>query len=113
MTAAFNSAVKRVAERLFLAQFLPSSSALRRGQEIRQLALEILDLLHRHVVHEAVLHGPEHRGLHFDRDRVVLRLLENFDDALAALELRLGLGIQIRTELRERRQFAELRQIAT
>ena len=39
-------------------------------------------------------------------------LLENFHDALAALELRLRLGVEVGTELRERRQFAELRQVA-
>ena len=82
------------------------------GQEIRQLGLEILDLVHRHVVHETVLHRPQNGDLHLDRDRVVLRLLEDFDDALAAFELRLRLGVEVGAELRERRQFAELRQIA-
>ena len=33
-------------------------------------------------------------------------------DTLAALELRLGARIEVRTELRKRRQFAKLRQIA-
>ncbi len=76
------------------------------------LAWKSLMRLHRHVVHVAVLHRPEHRHLDLDRDRVVLRLLEDLDDALAAFELRLRLRIEVGAELRERRQFAELRQVA-
>src|SRR5919106_1212557 len=47
----------------------------------------------------------------FLRDRVVLRLLEDLDDAFAAFELRLRFGIEVRTELREGSQFAELRKV--
>ena len=84
---------------------------LPRAQEVGELALEILDLVHRNVVHVTILHGPENRGLNFNRDRVVLRLLENFDDAFAALQLRLSFRIEIGAELRERREFAELREV--
>ena len=59
----------------------------------------------------AVLHGPENGDLNFDRHRVVLRLLEDFDDAFAAFELRLRLGVEVGTELRESRQFAELGEV--
>src|SRR5258707_4533613 len=48
---------------------------------------------------------PQHRRLHFDRQRIELRLLENFHDALAAFENRLRLRVEVRTELRERRQL--------
>ena len=58
-----------------------------------------------------ILHRPQDRRLHFDRDRIVLRLLEHFDDALAAFEPRLRLRVEVGTELRERRQFAELREV--
>ena len=65
----------------------------------------------RHRIEIAVLHRPENRDLIFDRDRVVLDLLEELDDALAAIEPRLGRGIEIGTELRESGQLAELRQV--
>ena len=55
---------------------------------------------------------PQNHHLHFDRQRVVLNLVEQLDDAFAALQLRLSLGVEIGTELRKRRQFAELRQVA-
>ena len=45
-------------------------------------------------------------------ERVELRLLEEFDDAGAAVELRLGLGVEIGTELGEGREFAELGELA-
>ena len=52
-----------------------------------------------------------HRDLFLDRNRIVLNLLEELDDALAAIEPRLGRGVEIGTELRERRELAELRKI--
>ena len=60
----------------FCSANLRSSSALPRGQEIGPVRLERLDALERHRVHEAVLHRPDDRDLHLDRDRAVLRLLE-------------------------------------
>ncbi len=59
----------------------------------------------------AVLHRPHDRDLLFDRNRVVLFLLEKLDDALAAIEPRLGGGVEIRAELRKGRQLAELREV--
>ena len=102
---------QRVAERLFLAD-LREQLGLPRGQELRQLGLELLDPLHRHVVHVPVLDRPDHGHLDLDGNRVVLRLLEDLHDALAAVDLRLRLGVEVRAELRERRQFAELREVA-
>src|SRR5262249_23545656 len=43
---------------------------------------------------------------------VVGRLLEELDDAGAAVERLLRLGVEVRAELRERREFAELREFA-
>ncbi len=57
------------------------------------------------------MHGPEDDRLHFDGDRVVLRLLKDLDDALAEFELLLSFGVEIGAELCERGQFAELRQV--
>ena len=59
----------------------------------------------------AILHCPEHRDLLLDRDRVVLGLLEELDDALAAIKPRLGRGIEIGAKLRESRQLAELGEV--
>ena len=40
-----------------------------------------------------------------------MRLFENFDDALAAFDLRLRRRVEVGPELRERRQLAELREV--
>ena len=82
------------------------------GHELGVPVLKFLDALHWHFVHVAVLHHPEHGDLSLDRDRVVLRLVEELDDALATVDLALRGGIEVRAELRERGQLAELRQIA-
>jgi len=57
--------------------------------------LEFLDPIHWHIIHVAVLDRPDHGNLGLDRNRTVLRLLENLDDALATVDLRLRLGIQL------------------
>jgi hypothetical protein len=64
--------------------------------EINQFGLKVFDLFHRHVVEEIVLHRPQHRSLHFDGHRLVLCLFEQFDDAFAAFEQSLRLGVEIR-----------------
>src|SRR5690606_31974633 len=63
------------------------------------------------VVHEAVLDGPESGDLLFHGNRVVLRLLEEFDDAAAEVELGLGTGVEIGAELGEGGELAELGQL--
>src|SRR5438105_77778 len=60
-----------------------------RGQKVCEFRLELFDALNRDIVHIAVLNCPENCNLDFDCNGVVLRLLEYFDDAFAALELRL------------------------
>src|SRR5205809_207144 len=52
-----------------------------------------------------------HCHLHLDRGWLVLRLLENFDHPFAALDLGLGLRIEVRPKLRKRGQLPELRQL--
>ena len=59
------------------------------------------------------MRGENDRHLLFDRQRLILRLLQNFDQALTAIQLRLRSLIEIGTELREGRQFAVLREIET
>src|ERR1041385_23784 len=102
---------QRVADGLFLLQ-LAHQLVLSSGEEFGEFGLEILDLIDRDVVHEIVLDGPEDGDLHFDQERAVLLLLEDFDDALAAFEHALRLGIEIGAELSEGRQLAELRQVS-
>ena len=82
-----------------------------RPQVFLQLDLEFLDSLDRHRIEIAVLHRPHNRHLFLDRDRIVLHLLEQLDDALTAIEPRFGRGVEIGTELRERRELAELREV--
>src|SRR5277367_4737663 len=81
------------------------------AEKIRELRLEIFDFVHGHVVEEIILRRPQHRRLHFDGQRIELRLLENFHDALAAFENRLCLRVEVRTELRERRELTVLSQV--
>ena len=81
-------------------------------QELGEPAWKFLDALHGDVVDVAVLHHPENGHLNLDRNGVVLRLVEQLDDALAAVDLGLRRRIQVRAELREGGQFAELRQVA-
>ena len=70
------------------------------------------DLLDVDRLEEALLHGEEDSHLELDRERVEGGLLEELDDASAAVELGLGLGVQVGAELREGRQLAELGELA-
>src|SRR3954464_3442024 len=91
---------KRVTEGFLRADFR-EQLGFARLQEIRELGLEVLHFFHGDIVEDVVLHGPKNRSLDFHRNRVVLRLLEKLDDAFAALELGLRLGVEVGTELRE------------
>ena len=68
------------------------------------------DLLHRQVVQEAAGAGKDDQNLLGERQRRELILLQHFDQALAAIELRLRGLVEIAAELREGRQFAVLRE---
>src|SRR5215831_20929043 len=74
---------------------LPEQLGFARRQELGQAGLELLDPVHGHMVYISVLNPPKHRYLYFDRDRVVLGLLEDFHDALAAVDLGLRFGIEL------------------
>ncbi len=58
------------------------------------------------------LHREEDRDLQLDRRGAERGLLEEFDDARAAVELTLRLGVEVGTKLGEGREFAELRELA-
>src|SRR6185369_15137620 len=82
------------------------------GKKLGQPGLVLLDALNWHLVHISVLNCPEHRNLDLDWNRTVLRLFEDLDDAFASVDLSLGLRIQFRSELSERRQLSELCEVA-
>src|ERR1051325_6779203 len=87
----------------------------RAGQEFgsgcRQIfdepSLILLHARHRHAIEVAVLHGPQQGHLLFEWQRIVLRLVEQLDDALAAVDLCLRRRVELGAELRERRQPPE------
>jgi len=80
-------------------------------QPILQFELIFFHAIDRHRIDIPILHRPHDRNLLFNWNRVVLLLLEQLDNPLTAFEARFGPRVQIGTELRERRQPAELRQI--
>ena len=67
--------------------------------------------LDRHGVGPAAGAGVHDEHLLLDRDRRVLRLLEQLGQAVAAVELGLRDLVQLGAERRERLQLAELRQV--
>src|SRR5262249_40071793 len=75
-----------IAERLFVSDFL-KQVRLACSQKIRQLGLILLDTLYWHSIDITVLDGPDHRYLNLNRKRIVLRLLKDFDDAFATVNL--------------------------
>ena len=91
------------------------------GEQVGLLFLHIPDITrfpvphrgHRHVVDETIDAGKDDRDLDFNRQRLVLVLLEQFHDPRAAAELGLGVTVEFRAELRERREVAVLREFET
>src|SRR5260221_14698175 len=66
-------------------------------------------MLYFQVVQEAVGARIDDHDLFAERQRLILVLLQDLHQTLAAIELRLRRLVQIRTKLRERREFAVLR----
>ena len=79
--------------------------------ELDELPLKDGDLLRRNVIEIPVGPGEDRHHLIGDGHRFVLRLLEQFGHPLPALELVPGPLVQVRGELRERRQLAILREV--
>src|SRR5262245_16708919 len=80
---------------------------LREGLERR---LEVHDLLAVHFIHITLVYGIYRECLLRHGHRGVLFLFHHFGDALAALELAAGRLVEVRRELRERRELAVLRE---
>ena len=81
------------------------------AQVVEQLALEAADVLDRHVVELAGGAGPDRDDLVLDGVRRVLRLLEQLDQAGAALQLGLRRRVQVGAEGGERLQLAVLGEV--
>ena len=58
------------------------------------------------------MNRPDHGHLSLDSDWAVLGLLEDFHNALAAIDLRLRLCVEFRAKLREGRQLTKLCEIS-
>ena len=95
----------------FFSRIERSKLSFRVCEIILELLLKFFYPLDRNRIEKTILHRPKNGHLLLDRNRIVLHLLEEFDDALTAIEPRLGRGVEIGTELRERRQLAELREV--
>ena len=91
------------------------------GEQRRVLGLQVLvqavferqHLLDVDVVEVALVHREQRRAHQADRQRRVLRLLEQFGHARAAVELLARGFVEVGGELRERGQLAVLRQVGT
>ena len=72
---------------------------------------EVADALDLDPVEVAAGAGVDRRHLVGDRERRALVLVQRLDQALAAGQRLLGLGVELGAELRERLELAELRQV--
>ena len=81
------------------------------AERLAELLLEPRHLADRHLVEVAVVAGVDRDDLLLEGPRLVLRLVQGRDHPLAAAERLLGRGIELRAELRERLELAELRQV--
>jgi len=68
---------------------------VRAADEVKELALEAEHVADRHLIQVAVGAGPDRGDLALHGVRRVLRLLEQLDQARAALELRLGSLVEV------------------
>src|SRR5215471_10632886 len=84
-----------------------------RVEELVQLGLEGAHVADRNAVQIAVRAGIDDRDLALDRQRRVLRLLQDLDEPRAAIQLRLRRLVEVAAELRERRELAVLREVET
>ena len=84
---------------------------MHRVQELPEVLPPLADLAHRHIVQVAVGGSVDDRHLVLEWDRLVLRLLEHLLKPQAAIDLRLGRWVEVRGELGESLQIAELRQV--
>src|SRR4051812_39040205 len=90
----FESCLYLVGESLLLAQGV-EQRRMRSLDEVREVCLEAARLIHGDVVELAARRCPEDEHLFFDFHRLILRLLQNLYEALAARELRLRCLVEV------------------
>ena len=78
---------------------------------VQQLGFEAPDVFDGHRVQVTAGAQEDRNHLLLNRHGLILRLLEQLDQPLTTLQLRLGRGVQVRSEGGERFQFAVLRQV--
>src|SRR5438270_10055376 len=83
-----------VAERLLLADGV-EYAGVRRFDEAQEVGLEASHVLDGDVVNLSARRGPDDEHLLLDLHRLVLRLLQNLDEALAAREVRLRRRVEL------------------
>src|SRR4051794_7114908 len=84
----------------------------RRGvQPLDQLVVELADAVDADAVEVAVGGGVDDRDLVLDRHRLALVLVQRLDQPLAAGQRALGVGVEVRAELREGLEVAVLGQL--
>ena len=84
---------------------------LARVEELVELLFVGANGLDRHRVEVPVGGGVDDRDLLLDRERLILRLLQDLDQAAAAIELVERRLVEVGAELRERRELAVLREV--
>src|SRR5262249_23196094 len=108
---ALELAGSRLAQVAGLANVLENIAVLRAHQR-EEPVLEVAHPADAERVEIAVDAGIDHHDLLFHLERRELRLLEQLGQARAAVEQALRGGVEVRTELRERRHLAVLRELA-
>src|SRR6185369_8818606 len=82
-----------------------------RLDELAELGLVAPYGLDRDRVDVARRRGIDDEDLSLHRERLELRLLQDFDEPRTARQHALGRGVEVGAELRERRHLAELREV--
>ncbi len=103
----------RASSMAFFSRIVLEDSGVRVLDEAVQLGFKPAHLLHRNVVQKAVGSGEDDQHLLFKRQRLILTLLEDFDQTAAAIELLLRGFVEIGAELRECGELAILREFET
>src|SRR5262245_4341267 len=88
--------VQLVAELLGFADLL-EDAVIRGAQVIEEFGLEAADVLDRNGVQMSLRTKEDRDDLLLDRERLVLRLLEQLDESGTALQLRLRGGVEVRS----------------
>src|SRR5205823_940295 len=103
-------ALERVVE-LLLGRDRCQDARVARIEEAIQLVLVCPNIADSDRIQITIGAGVNDGDLLLDRQRLILRLLQDFDQALATMQLRLGRLVEVAAKLRERRELTILRQV--